>query len=281
MNDQHMDALDDLRREIDRIDTAIAELLAERHALSGRIGAQKAGGADVLRPGREAQILRRLIADIGDRVPASALVRIWREIFAASARAQAKLAVAVCAPSGERRIWDLARQHFGGATSLVRVDRPAHALRTLADDEAQAAVLPAPADDEVWWRSLVEPTPRLHVIVRLPFDMGGGSDADAFVVARAVPDPSGDDVSLLAVAAPLEVSRGRLRDLLADLGLEAAWRAVARLDVPAEALHLIEVRGFLEQDDARLAALVSKHPHQVERCVRLGAWARPIDVGDG
>jgi chorismate mutase len=274
------DDLDDLRREIDRIDSALLALTAERREISARIGARKGDGANALRPGREAVVLRRLVDEAAGRLPTDALVRLWREIFACSIRAQGPFAVAVSAPTGDRPLWDLARAHFGHATPFRRVDRAAQALRDVAEQRVQAAVLPPPDDDALWWTGLIESQPRLHVVARLPFvasePAGEADGGEGFVVTARPPDASGDDVSLVALSAGAQLSRGRLRDLLAEAGFAAGWRGATRPPGSHEAWHLIEVAGFLEADDARLRELVRDHPRDVERCVRIGAWARPF-----
>lgn len=280
MNDDNASELERLRRDIDRIDSELGQLLVTRQAVSERIGTLKTSTADVLRPGREAQILRRLVHEIGGGIAPESVLRIWREILATSTRAQAAFAAAVCAPTGERALWDVARSHFGGATSLQCVDRPPQGLRAVADDSAQVAVLPPPSDDLLWWTGLIESVPRLHVVARLPFGPprpGEGADrVEAFVVGRMAPDPSGDDISVLALNAAGGLSRGRLRDLLAEAGLDATWRAVTRPPASQEVWHLIEVDGFVAEDDRRLVELPRDYPREVERCVRLGAYARPL-----
>jgi chorismate mutase len=277
--------LADLRAEIDRIDSAIAALLAERQAVSARIGAAKGAGSPIIRPGREARVLRRLIAEVADKVEPVAVLRLWREIFAASTRAQAPLAVAVCAPTGERPLWELARNHFGGATPFLRVERPAQGLRAVLDDSAQAAVLPPPDDDVLWWVGLIESRPRLQVVAKLPFGVVPSSreveEARGYVVGQLRPEPSDDDISLLALNAPVGLSRGRLRELLAEAGFAASWLGVTRPPASHEAWHLIEVDGFVADDDARLADLPRDYPREVERCVRIGAYARPYTLPDG
>lgn len=280
MNDSNGGDLVQLRGEIDRIDAALARLLAERQAVSASIGRFKTDEGDVLRPGREAQILRRLVNDLADRVEPAAVLRVWREILAASARAQTPFSAAVCAPTGEREMWDLARDHFGGVTPLQRVDRPPQALRALLDDSVHAAVLPPPSDDLLWWTGLIESVPRLHVVGRLPFGVPqqgeGGDYVEAFVVGRMLPDASGDDVTLLAVHAAGGLSRGRLKDLLADVGLEAASRAATRPPASQEAWHLMEIDGYLDLDDQRLVELRHRFPREIERSARIGAYARPM-----
>ena len=64
--------LDDLRREVDRLDDAMVDLLAERMRVVGAIARIKqpaATGLPAIRPGREASILRRLVERAGDRLP--------------------------------------------------------------------------------------------------------------------------------------------------------------------------------------------------------------------
>jgi chorismate mutase len=278
------DDLAELRREIDRIDSALLALVVERREVSMRIGARKGDGGRALRPGREAAVLRRLAEEASGALPTDALVRLWREVFALSIRAQGPFAVSVCASSGDRSVWDLARGHFGHATPFRRVDRAARALRDVAEDEVQAAVLPAPSDEVLWWTGLVDSQPRLHVTARLPFVVGdprGEADGgEAMVVAARPPDPSGDDVTLLALSARGQSSRGRLRDLLAEAGFAATWRGATSGEGGSDTWHLIEVSGFVDADEPRLRELPRDHPREMDRCVRLGAWARPFSAGE-
>ena len=115
--------LEELRREVDRIDQTMVELLADRlHVVReiARIKQTAAAGQPAIRPGREAVILRRLVVQAGNRFPAGTLVRMWRELLAATTRAQAPLAIAACVPPDRSELWDLARDHFGAAVPIQR-----------------------------------------------------------------------------------------------------------------------------------------------------------------
>ncbi len=93
--------LEDLRKEIDRIDRAIVGLLIERTDVVrsiGEIKGDRTGGRLAMRPAREAVILRGLVAQAGDRFPQRVLVRMWRELLAATTRQQTPVALAVYAP---------------------------------------------------------------------------------------------------------------------------------------------------------------------------------------
>ena len=265
-----------LRREVDRIDRAAVELLAERLHVVRAIAAlkrQETDGRPAIRPGREAAILRRLVAQAGGRFPTATLVRMWRELLAATTRAQAPLAVAACVPPGREALWDLARDHFGTIAPIRRIPQSAAALRLVRDGEADLVVLPAPDAGESWWVELA--TAGLRVVAALPFV---GSGIGALVVGAFPPDPSGDDLTLLAVATGADLAEDRLGELVRAVG-----SAHRQLDaVPAgenRLLRLVELEGLVAAEDERLAALVEPGG-SVLRCTWLGGYARPLAVGD-
>ena len=229
-------ALEHLRAEIDRIDQEVLDLLVARSAVVRRIGEVKGDrldGRPALRPAREAQILRRLAARADGRFPTAVLVRMWRELIAAQTRLQAPLSVAVFArDEGIPQVWDLARDHFGSTTPMVRVDRATQALRALNEGTATVAVLPLPNDDESWWVSLMSDQDRkLRAFARLPFVSSHGEETRALAIGQLEIEPSGDDLALLAIEAEPGLSRGGLRELLvaADPRTGAAFNRGRRL----------------------------------------------------
>ena len=276
--------LEHLRAEIDRIDQEILDLLVARSAVVRTIGEVKGDrldGRPALRPAREAQILRRLAERANGRFPAAVLVRMWRELIAAQTRLQAPLSVAVFAPKERAlQVWDLARDHFGSATAMIAVDRPLQALRALADGSATVAVLPVPNDDDSWWVSLMSDHElQLRVFARLPFVTGDGEEVRALALGQLEIEPSGDDLTPLAIEAEQGLSRGGLRELLAAAKLNPGWAATWRPDPPAPAVHLIEVDSFVAAADPRLGALQQAARGEVLRAIPVGGYARPLSPG--
>jgi chorismate mutase / prephenate dehydratase len=276
--------LEDLRAEIDRIDQEVLDLLVARSAVVRRIGEVKGDRVDgrpALRPAREAQILRRLAERADGRFPTAVLVRMWRELIAAQTRLQAPLSVAVFArDEGITQVWDLARDHFGSATPMVRVDRAIQALRALTEGTATVAVLPLPNDDESWWVSLMsDQDHRLRAFARLPFVSSHGDEARALAIGQLEIEPSGDDLALLAIEAEPGLSRGRLRELLVAADLHPAWVSGARQPGAASALYLAEADGFVADGDRRLPDLQKSAGGEVLRVVPLGGYARPLSRG--
>jgi chorismate mutase len=257
-------ALASARAEFDAIDDAVHDLLMRRSALSAQLSAQgmKAGGAS-FRPGREAMILRRLLARHGGPMPRATVARLWREVISSSLRLQSAFSVATtvgCEP--------LARGHFGLDTPLRTHATPSRVLAALSTGEASVAILPSPADGEppeaAWWISL--DAPRLQVVAALPFLMQPGQLLpSAMVVAAFGADATPRDRGLLR----LERTPNTSRDALVG-ALTAAGLSPLRLILSADGLRaLAEVEGLIAPEDPRLAGLAALRPWPV------GGYAEP------
>jgi chorismate mutase/prephenate dehydratase len=263
-----------LRAELDTLDDALHDTLMRRAEVVGRIAALRAKAGTPLRPGREAAILRRLLARHRGALPRHGVVRVWRELIAAMTELQRPLVVAVC---GTGDAVALAREQFGALVALRQHPTPVQALGEVAAGTVAAAVLPVPADGEplasAWWTALLHRGTdecRVHVVARLPFwapRPEGAPCEQALVVSVAAPDPSGQDRTLLALDLSQDSNRARLGQALAGAGLEAGT-VILRRD-PDATWALVEVEGFVTEDDPRLTAL---HP----RPVVVGAYAVPV-----
>jgi chorismate mutase len=268
-----------LRAELDGIDDALHDLLMRRADAVARLAASGVKGRVALRPGREASIIRRLLARHRGPLPRQAVTRLWRELLAATTAMQGANAIAVCETDPAQGYAALAREHFGALTPLRVHGSPAQALADVSSGAASAAVLPAPYEGEAprdaWWTALLQKDePRIHVIARLPFwepRPEGAPRARAYVIAAAAPDPSGRDRSLLGFDLDGSVSRDRLTAGLTAAGLPPEASILRREPAGEGGRLLIEVAGFVTDDDPRLAAVAPT----LRRPVVLGAYALP------
>ncbi|MGC8477535.1 MAG: chorismate mutase, partial [Acetobacteraceae bacterium] len=105
-----------LRAELDRMDDALHDLLMRRAAVVADVAATKPAGGSGLRPGREASILRRLLARHAGPLPARGVVRIWRELLAATTAMQGPFSLAVFDPAPGGAVAAAAREQFGALT---------------------------------------------------------------------------------------------------------------------------------------------------------------------
>jgi chorismate mutase len=273
-----------LRAELDEIDTGLHDLLMRRADVVARVAQTGAKGVMPLRAGREADIIRRLLARHRGPLPRGAIVRIWRELLASTTAMQGAFSVAVCdaAPGGAYA--RLAREHFGGLTPMRVHGSPMQAISEVSSGTASVAVLPVPLDDEApsaaWWTALLHrDDPRISVVAKLPFWSAsgrGGAQPTGFVVAAVPPDPSGLDRSLIGLELPRGMSRARLADLVEKAGIVQTRLLVRRDQEVAEALVLMEAEGMFADDDPRLTRL-SELPRPP---VAIGAFAVPVVDGD-
>jgi chorismate mutase/prephenate dehydratase len=276
--------LDVLRQEIDVIDGELHSLIRRRAALVDRISATKPKGGLALRPGREAQVMRKRLAKHEGRFPASAIYRMWREMMCAFTLMQTPdLKVAICRPADQPGFWDLARDHFGCQIPLVAHDTPAQVLAAVRANPSTLGVVPAPieADTAPWWPLLSGSDATLpNVVARLPFVVMPNARSrgiSAFVLARMEPEDSGDDRTLLAIEAGTGVSRNRIAGALAKAGLPAFTSALDRV-TGAVHHYLLEVPGVLADNDKRLAELEAALDLKDGRVAVIGAYAVATDV---
>jgi chorismate mutase/prephenate dehydratase len=237
-----------LRGRLDELDDNIHGLLMDRARVVESVA--HSGKAVAFRPGREAAILRRLLARHGGKLPAQTLVRMWREMLAGTTAMQTAVTVAVFDPAGDGTMQALAREHFGFLTPVVPYPSAEAALRAVRAEAASLAVLPFPTGSTPWWLALTASETRLHIVVRLPFWATRPPHvptADALVVAAATPDASGIDRSFIAAA---------------------DWAGLSDAGLVVRAAHgaVCEVDGLLSDGDTRLPS----------GAIVLGGYAVPV-----
>ncbi|HLY66384.1 MAG TPA: prephenate dehydratase domain-containing protein, partial [Chloroflexota bacterium] len=123
-----MSDLQDLRRQVDALDTEIVRLLNERAQLSIEIGQAKAPmptpdsrlPTPIYSPGREAEVMQRLASASKGPLPADGLRAIYREIISSSRTLQAPLRIAFLGPEATFS-HQAALSHFGSSTTLLPV----------------------------------------------------------------------------------------------------------------------------------------------------------------
>lgn len=262
-----------LRAELDQIDDAVHDLLMQRAKVVEQVA--RSGKPAAFRPGREASIIRRLVERHHGSLPSVSLFRIWRELLAGTTAMQGGFSLVVCDADPEKRLTQLAREHFGALTPLRSCGSAGQALADVSHGAAPVAVLPYPSDADTWWVALVDHVPRLHVIGRLPFWRNrpeGAPSLQAVVVAAARPDASGDDRSLLGLECGAETSRPWLSRELAAAGLAPGLMVLLR-EPGATTVHVLaEIDGYLADGDPRLGRL----GFALRLPVVIGSYAVPL-----
>ena len=134
--------LEQLRQRIDEIDDRLQDLLVERINIVSRVAAHKRGGDGIAahQPAREAEIIRRLVSRNHGSFPAATLVRMWRELLAATTRLQGAFTIAVYASPEAQGFWDLARDHYGSHTPMLTYRSTARVIGAVTEGQAAIGV---------------------------------------------------------------------------------------------------------------------------------------------
>jgi len=186
-------SLADLRRDIDRIDAAMHELLIERGEIIDQLIAVKkteeTGSA--FRPAREADMMRRLVRRHHGSLPLDTAESIWRVIISTFTYVQAPFAVHADLSAGDALMRDSARFHFGFTVPFVAHMGAATVVEAVSGSEGDLGLVPAfaIADAGPWWTAL-EFTSAPKIIARLPFVERPNHPAalPVFVISRVAAD---------------------------------------------------------------------------------------------
>ena len=272
--------LQGLRRRLDEIDDQLQDLLIDRAAIVSQVAASKKDdNQPALQPAREAQIIRRLVGRHHGAFPIANIIRMWREMLAATVALQSPFSVAVFAPSNRPGYWDLARDHFGSNTPMTAHDAVDQVIFAVSGGAGAVGVLPLPQPDETepWWPYLLSAAEDpLQVVARLPFGAPGNArtgGTEALAISSSRQQESGLDRTLIAVECAADVSRARILKLLSSLGLVCTFFVSCDRSGP---IHLIEVEGFMPVSDARLETFRAELGSVLHRLLPLGGYAIPL-----
>jgi chorismate mutase len=186
-------SLADLRRDIDRIDTAMHELLIERGETIDQLIAikktEETGSA--FRPAREAEMMRRLVQRHHGSLPLDTAESIWRVIIATFTYVQAPFSIHADLSTGDALMRDSARFHFGFTVPFVPHMGAASVVEAVTASKGDLGLVPAFAigGGGPWWTAL-EFSTAPKIIARLPFVERPNHPAalPVFVVSRVAPD---------------------------------------------------------------------------------------------
>jgi chorismate mutase len=189
-NDQ---SLTDLRRDIDRIDETMHELLIERGEIIGRLvtvkKTQETGSA--FRPAREADMMRRLVKRHHGNLPLDTAESIWRVIISTFTYVQAPFAVHADLSAGDALMRDSARFHFGFTVPFEPHIGASSVVEAVSESKGDLGLVPAfaTAGAGPWWTAL-EFNTAPKIIARLPFVERANHPAalPVFVISRVAAD---------------------------------------------------------------------------------------------
>lgn len=277
--------IQELRQRIDAIDDRIIALLQERSGFVEQVGTikhQNAAGKCPIRPGREALMVRRIYQEFADKKfsPAAAAA-MWRTIISASTAMEKELKISVLAPDHDMTFYWLAREYFGSFTPIFEQYTASRVVGDIIDGKASVGILPIPREGEQgqWWMHLAQGSDDFpKIFAHVPFVVDakpGRNNVSALAIAKVTPEPTGDDITYIAIEVEHNVSMHKLQGAFANAGLQASWVSVTS-PTALTRYHLVEVRAFITRDDALLQKFLNELGNAIMNCVVLGSYAAPI-----
>ena len=263
MDEQAPLSLNLIRSRIDEIDAAVLSLIDERSSLAAKVAQAKKAAGDgegfALRPAREAQVMRRLLAMRNAASP-QLLVSLWRQIMADSLSRQGPYHLTVWGGREALRLVEHTRLRFGAAPSL-KLAADANEALAATKTRGGVAVL-ALSPDSAWWGRLLA-DPSLNVFAALP-DMPHNGPPAALAVAAVEVEPSGGDETFWVTDSALPASK--IIDALGQAGL------AGELIAQSGGLKLFSLAGYVQRSDERL----TRAPGDLKGVI--GAASAPFDV---
>ena len=198
-------SLADLRKEIDRIDETMHQLLMERGEIIDRLIAAKRSqdtGTSAFRPAREAEMMQRLVKRHKGLLPLDTVESIWRVIISTFTYVQAPFSVHADLSAGDALMRDSARFHFGFTVPFVPHMGAAGVVAAVSASKGDLGLVPAVdvASAGAWWSALeFDAAPK--IIARLPFVERPDHPAalPVFVLSRVAPDAMATEAAVWSI----------------------------------------------------------------------------------
>ena len=263
-------SLADLRKEIDRIDEAMHQLLIERGTIIDRLISVKRSqdtGTSAFRPAREAEMMRRLVKRHKGRLPLDTVESIWRVIISTFTYVQAPFSVHADLSAGDALMRDSARFHFGFTVPFVPHMGAAAVVAAVSASKGDLGLVPAfdIASAGAWWSALeFDAAPK--IIARLPFVERSDHPAalPVFVISRVAADAMATEAAVWSVrVSGWGVGPAKALSMLTDFIAvpDQAFDGAALLVTLSKEMSLESVSAALVKAGAtvRSAALVGSH----------------------
>ncbi len=280
--------LAELRGKIDAVDDKIIELLRERSTYVHEVGQlkQKDAAKCMIRPQREAEMVRRIVKKAEGIFPPEYIVRIWRNMIAGSTTLEQKLTTSIYAPEGNVYYIGVTRDYFGPFLPSIEQKNPKHVLYDLVGEKALIGVLPLKIEtkDSPWWVELTDMVKPPLVFAHLPFYAQKGAANERVVALGYVEyEATSEDITLVVVKDQRSISRETLIQQAEKLGFGA--EEIAKFDAGATIRYqLYALKGFFAQDCKQIADLQEnlKKYSTTEfppKLTVIGHYAVPISLG--
>ena len=162
-----MSHIDKLRKQIDKIDFQILDLLKKRSKIAENIGKEKKSN-NLFRPERQASILKNILNKNGNNLNPLHILSFWRSIFLSQIDVQGGIKLILSnniANSYIKTIYD----YFSHDIEIITINNTSKALEKVYNGKNILTILPYPSNNKgaKWWTNIQ--LEKLYAIAALPF----------------------------------------------------------------------------------------------------------------
>ena len=180
-----MSQIDKLRKQIDKIDFQILDLLKKRSKIAENIGKEKKSN-NLFRPERQASILRNILKKNGNNLNPSYILSFWRSIFLSQIDVQGGIKLLLSnniANSYIKTIYD----YFSHDIEIIIMNNTSKALEKVYNGKNILTILPYPSYNKgaQWW--IIKRLEKLYGIAALPFFLRKKKSPSLIIVSKYKP----------------------------------------------------------------------------------------------
>ena len=162
-----MSQIDKLRKQIDKIDFQILDLLKKRSKIAENIGKEKKSN-NLFRPERQASILRNMLKKNDNNLNPLYILSFWRSIFLSQIDVQGGIKLILSnniVNSYIKTIYD----YFSHDIEIITMNNTSKALEKVYNGKNILTILPYPSNNKgaKWWTNIQ--LEKLYAIAALPF----------------------------------------------------------------------------------------------------------------
>ena len=180
-----MSQIDKLRKQIDKIDFQILDLLKKRSKIAENIGKEKKSN-NLFRPERQASILRNILKKNGNNLNPLYILSFWRSIFLSQIDVQGGIKLLLSnniANSYIKTIYD----YFSHDIEIITMNNTSKALEKVYNGKNILTILPYPSYNKgaQWWTN--KRLEKLYGIASLPFFLRKKKSPSLIIVSKYKP----------------------------------------------------------------------------------------------
>ena len=180
-----MSQIDKLRKQIDKIDFQILDLLKRRSKIAEKIGKEKKS-SNLFRPERQANILRNILKKNGNNLNPLYILSFWRSIFLSQIDVQGGIKLLLSnniANSYIKTIYD----YFSHDIEIITMNNTSKALEKVYNGKNILTILPYPSYNKgaQWWTN--NRLEKLYGIAALPFFLRKKKSPSLIIVSKYKP----------------------------------------------------------------------------------------------